>query len=295
MTFVHWRGCARRVPKLIASATLVSLAALLPLGAQAPLHRGFRVNADVAFRIVVPAGRVRVAAWDRDSVDVSGTLGKNSEYHGGGSGAGAKMFVESRMLNQAVLADADLTITVPKRARLWVKMTMGTIEAAGGVGELELYTVGGSINVNGASGVISAESIDADVTVTRSSGATRVRTGKGKVRLQDVAGTLSVATVSGPVEMRGSVAPEARVETIGGSILLDVAHYGGMLVDLQTHSGDITIASPVKSLPQLDLVSREGNVTKPIPVGSAKEGRVIARSFKGAINVKQGAGIERGK
>jgi hypothetical protein len=276
-------------------AALMASAGADSLGAQNALHRGFRTNPDVAFRVMVPAGRVRVVVWDRDSIDVTGMLGKNSTFFGGGAGAGAKMGVEARMQKDSVLADADLTITVPKRARVWVKMTMGTIDAVGSAGELELYTVGGSIAVAGASGVISAESIDAGVTISHSSGATRVRTGKGNVRLLDVTGTVSVATVSGPVDIRGSVAPEARVETIGGSITLNVARFGGMLVDLQTHSGDITIAAVSSSMPQLDLLSRGGSVTKPIPVGSEKEGRVVARSFKGAINVKPVSGIQKGK
>lgn len=289
------RARANALLMLAAAAMLTALTALSPLSAQSSLHRGFRTNPDVAFRVLVPAGRVRVVGWNRDSIDVNGTLGKNSEYHGGAAGAGGKMFIESRLQKDSVLADADLTISVPKKARVWVKMTMGVIDAMGVNGELELYAVGGSIGVRDASGVISIESIDAAVTVARSSGATRVRTGKGTVRLQDVSGTLSVATVSGSVDVRGAIAPEARVETIGGAILLDVARYGGMLVDVQTHSGDITIVSRAKTLPQLDLVSRAGLVPKPIPIGNPKEGRVIARTFKGAINVKHDPGIERGK
>ena len=279
----------------VTMAALLSSGSAESLGAQTAMHRGFHTNPDVAFRVMVPAGRVRIVAWDRDSIDVTGTIGKSSTFYGAGAGAGAKMGVEARMQKDSVLADADLTISVPKRARVWVKMTMGTIEAAGTAGELELYTVGGSIAVNGATGVISAESIDAGVTIAQSSGATRVRTGKGKVRLVDVTGTVSVATVSGPVDIRGSMAPEARVETIGGSIMLNVAGFGGTLVDLQTHSGDITIAAAAASMPQLDLLSRGGSVTKPVPVGNEKEGRVVARSFKGAINVKPASGIQKGK
>jgi len=270
-------------------------AAASSLQAQAPVHRGFSANRDVAIRIFVPTGRVRIVAWEHDSIDVTGTVGKNSSFHGGGGGAGAKIFVEPRVPNDSVLPDGNLTVSVPKRARVWVKMTMGTIDAAGTTGELELYTVGGSITVERASGVVSTESIDAPVTISRSTGAIRVRNGKGRVRLNDVTGTLSIATVSGPVEIRGSTAPEARVETIGGSIVLEAARFGGTLVDLQTHSGDITIVASDRYMPQFDLVSRGGSVTKPVPIGNPKEGRVIARSFKGAINVKSASGIEKGK
>src|SRR5215207_6371810 len=89
-----------------AVATIVTAAPATSLAAQGTLHRGFRVNPDVAFRIMVPAGRVRVVAWEHDSIDVVGTLGKNSTFYGGGSGAGAKMGIEARLQKDSVLADA---------------------------------------------------------------------------------------------------------------------------------------------------------------------------------------------
>src|SRR5688572_26163899 len=103
----------RRHLRAMCLATILAVAAAPSLLAQAPFHRGFRSNADVAVRAYVPAGRVRIVAWDRDSVDVAGTLGKNSSFFGGGGGAVTKLGVEARTMKDSVLADADLTISVP--------------------------------------------------------------------------------------------------------------------------------------------------------------------------------------
>jgi len=243
-------------------------------------------------RVYVPSGRVRIVAWDRDSIDIDGSIGANAVFFGGGGGSHAKMGVDSRNPKDSALAHADVTVSVPRRARAWVKLTSGTIDAAGVTGELELYAVGGAISVQRGSGVVSVESIEAPVTITGFSGALRVRNGKGRVRLGDVSGTASVASVSGPVEMYGAGAPDARVETIGGSIDIKVNRFGGATLDLQTHSGDISITADAERAPVLDLLSRGGKVSKPVPAGSPKEGRVIARSFKGAINVRTASGIE---
>ena len=257
-----------------------------------PLHRGFRVNADVSFRVYVPAGRVRIVAWDRDSIDIKGTIAQHAGFFGGGGGTHAKMGVEPLNPRDSTLAHADITVSVPRRARAWVKLTTGTIEATGVTGELELYAVGGSIAVQRCSGVLSVESIDASVSINGFSGALRVRNGKGLVRLGDVSGTASVASVSGSVSLMGPSAPDARVETIGGSIDVDVKRYGGSTVDLQSHSGDITVTVLGPRVPAFDLLSRGGKVSKPAVAGDAKEGRVIARSFKGAINMRTSGGIE---
>jgi DUF4097 and DUF4098 domain-containing protein YvlB len=235
---------------------------------------------------------VRVVAWDRDSIDIEGTLGANVVFFGGGGGALAKMGIENRNPKDTTLPGADLTVSVPRKTRLWVKLTTGVIEATGGTGELELYAVGGSISISRCSGVLSVESIDAPVTVTDFSGALRVRNGKGRVRLSNISGTASVASVSGAVGLTGATAPDARLETIGGRIDIDVKRFGGATLDLQTHSGDITISAEKSRAPSFDLVSRGGTVSKPVPAGNPKEGRVTARSFKGAINVRMTSGIQ---
>jgi len=261
--------------------------------ARIPMHRGFAVNADVAFRVYVPAGRVRIVGWDRDSIDIEGVTGSNAQFFGGGGGGThAKIGVESRSPKDSALAYADLTVSVPRRARSWVKLTTGIIDASGVSGELELYAVGGSILVQRGSGVVSVESIDASVAINGFSGALRVRNGKGIVRLSDVTGTVSVASVSGSVSIGGASAPEARVETIGGRIDVNVKRFGGATLDLQTHSGDIAVTAAGPRLPAFDLLSRGGKVSKPAKAGDPKEGRVIARSFKGTISMQTSSGIE---
>lgn len=260
--------------------------------ARVPVHRGYRVNADVSLRIYVPAGRVRIVAWDRDSIDVAGTVAASAAFFGGGGGTHAKLGVESRNQQDTTLANADLVVSVPRKARAWVKLTTGSIDATGVTGELELYAVGGSIEVQRGSGVLSVESIDAGVSVSGFSGALRVRNGKAQVRLADIVGTASVASVSGSVELTGASAPDARVETIGGRIDVSVKRFGGATLDLQTHSGDITIDADKSRAPAFDVLSRGGKVSNPVTAGNPKEGRVTARSFKGAINVRVTGGIE---
>jgi DUF4097 and DUF4098 domain-containing protein YvlB len=139
--------------------------------------------------------------------------------------------------------------------------------------------------VQDVSGVTSIESIDAPVTVPTRSGDVRVRGGKGAVIMEDVKGTMSVATVSGPVTLTRPLA-DGRVETIGGAISLTSGSMAGATLELQSHSGDITLALDPKRSPLLDLSSRAGPVLGTAPEGIVANGQLTARSFKGRITVR---------
>ena len=97
-------------------------------------------------------------------------------------------------------------------------------------------------------------------------------------------GVLVTDSIQFTVTMTGAT-PECRVETIGGDIAFDATRLGTSLAELQTHSGAIRIDVTALRAPTLDLSSRSGTVTQPRLTGAAANGRVIARSFKGAVMV----------
>lgn len=258
------------------------------------IERGFKVSRTVNMRAYLPAGSITIRTWDRDSVHVAGTMTAGAEFFGGSSGDHMKFGVDVMRTGDSRLPSGILTVTIPRAAQLWVKMTNGTIDAEGTQGTLELYTVGGSVTVRRASGVLSVETIDAAITVEQSHGDIRLRGGKAPVALRDVLGTASVATVSGAVTISGA-SPECRVETIGGDIIWHSTALRGATAELQTHSGTMRVDVNPRTMPQLDLSSRTGKVTPHATTGSPKEGRIVARSFRGAINVVTVGGIQSGK
>ncbi len=271
--------CATR----LIAALVVAVPALLP--AQQRIHVGYRAAPDVSLRIWVPTGLVRVVAWDRDSIDVSGITGKRGKYFGGGSRTHAKLGVESIRANDTLLTGGDFTVRVPRSARVWIKMTIGHIDVDGLGGELDAYVVGGSVAARNITGVANIEAIDATVGVDQSTGALRIRGGKGTVTIRDVAGTATITTVSGAVTVTGPRLPDARVETIGGAITTDTRLAAAGSLELQSHAGTITLHVHRDAMPQLDLASRTGKVSNAVKTSSSK-GRVIARSFRGDINVQ---------
>ncbi len=251
-----------------------------PRGEQ-PVSRGFATTADVTMRLYVPSGRLTVEAWDRDSVHLEGRLGANASLFGGGARTHIKLGIEARSNSDSTLPQANVRVRVPRRARLWIKMIDGNLEVSGLREELEAYTVRGEIVVRDVSGNTSVESIDAPVSVSDASGQLRVRGSRGPVQLRAVRATMSISTVSGSVTVQNSAA-EGRVETIGGRIEVDGVAAGGTL-ELQSHNGVLDIRVPGTRIPLLELSSRSGTVSGKTLRGSAVNGHIIARSFKGNV------------
>lgn len=281
-------GAHARNPLLTTRTALAVLMLAYALTPSSPVRaqsvaRGFGATSDVTMRLYVPAGALRVEAWDRDSVHVEGTLGANASLFGGGARTHIKLGVEARSTKDGTLPNADFHVFVPRRARLWIKMVDGTLSVSGVREELEAYTVRGRVEVRDVSGSISIESIDAPVTMQRASGDVRVRGSRGLVTLEQVSATLSVTTVSGGVALVRSEV-EGRIESIGGGIAVDGVKAGGTL-ELQSHSGTLRIAVSPRKGPVLSLSSRGGTVSDQGIRGDERNGRIVARSFKGDVLV----------
>ena len=113
------------------------------LSAQTKVSRGIHLNTDGAVRIYNLGGSVRVIGWSNDSVAVRGSLGKGSELHMGGGAKGIKMFVED--MDERNPAPAILEVSVPLKAKVWVKTATASVEVSGVSGSLDLYVVSGAI------------------------------------------------------------------------------------------------------------------------------------------------------
>lgn len=264
-------------------ALLAMLAA--PAAAQLPLPYTVAVAPDVSVRVWVPSGSVRVETWDRDSIRVTGTVDRGVHFFGGGAGHGAKLGVENDDIRSTAIPSGDLTVTVPRKAHVWVKMTDGAVHASGTTGELEVVTVTGTIDVSDASGVVAIETIDAVTNLTRISGDVRARSGGGRVTLSQVAGILTATTISGSVELIGNALPDARIETIGGGISLHGNVAPESSIELETHSGPIALVLD-RIPPSLDLSSRTGTVKNQAGKSKLTSGRISAHSFKGDISAQ---------
>lgn len=266
------------------------------LSAQTKVSRGIHLDADGAVRIYNLGGSVRVLGWNRDSVAVRGSLGEGSRLHMGGGREGIKMFVED--VDERNPAPAILEVSVPLKAKVWVKTATAGIEVSGVSGSLDLYVVSGAIKVTGDPADVNAEAIDGSIRIGGSPAWVRAKSASGDVVFDGKSADITLSTVSGKIEVRGSRFEKAKFETVTGNVSFDGSFERGGLSTFDTHSGTIDLG--VSGSADFDVVSIAGPIANKLtskrPIagrygrGSELETasgdggtRVVVRSFKGPV------------
>jgi hypothetical protein len=214
----------------------------------------------------------------------------------GGGTQGMKLFVEDA--DERNPAPAILEISVPVKAKVWIKTATAGIDVSGIAGSLDLYVVSGAIKVAGDPADMNAEAIDGSISIDGSPAWVRAKSASGDVTFQGKSSDITLSTVSGRVIVRGSGFEKAKFETVTGNISFDGGFERGGISTFDTHSGMVDLG--VSGSADLDVVSISGTIANKLtskrPIagryGRGSElattlgdggTRVEVRSFKGPV------------
>lgn len=272
-------------------------AALIPFGgvtAQQKIERRIPLDSTAPFKFFVSSGSLRVIAWDVDSVVVTGTISEKSQFFFGGGRQGAKGGVEG----DGLLAMADLTVKVPRRARLWLRGGDADVSVEGTSGPLDCSSAGGSVRIQTTAAELIAETMGGDLVVQSSADYLRLKTATGRVEWTGRAEDGAIATVSGRVTVRGGMTRRGRIETVTGDVRYEGGIGAGGALAIDTHAGHVDLLLPKGTNTTL-LVSaavsdifgvRSASDPRKAPaqavheVGGASSGATITvRTFKGRV------------
>jgi hypothetical protein len=252
-------------------------------------------------------GSTTVIGWDRDSVALSGTVPPGAAFFFGGSARGVKGGVE--LADPADTTPAVIQLRVPRGARVWIKSATGNITARGLTGGLDLYTVSGTIVVEGPAAELQAEAMDGEVTVDAARW-TRVKTASGAVTVsggEDV----GISSVTGTVRYTGDLFRRARLESVSGDLAFRGDVPRGARLEMESHSGTTTLDLPDDVFATFTITTFQGTVSNafgPETLQPATDGRgrvlefmtgegadVTIRSFKGDVTLKRTVEVGRGR
>lgn len=285
------------------SLSLVVLALTLasaPLAAQEKISRRLAVDPDVSIRIVNLTGVTRVSGWDADSVAVTGSVPRGSNFYMGGGFRGVKLGVESPEALGG--PGAELLIRVPRRARVWVKSATASITVEGIEGDVDAYSVSGAVSIRGAPGLVTAESMDGDVEIDTRSRVTRAKSAAGNITIHRAAGEVVASSVSGAVRLLDArELAGGRLESVTGAVTFRGSLARGAAIDLQTHEAPIEISLAPMQGATLDVSAFGGRITNAIPGagGTAAKGKptrylvgsgdahLTVRSLKGDVRIRR--------
>jgi hypothetical protein len=216
-------------------------------------------------------GRVEIAAWDRDTVEITGTKFANTRDELAGIKVDVTATAEAvtiRTLRPTVRRGnqgATYTLKVPRRAELnRIESSNGSIRVDGVEGTARLHTSNGSILVTGASGAIEARTsngrIEARLMKVTPGREIRLETSNGRIELSMEsfdANNVHASTSNGRITATLPAGLNARIRANAGNnrIQTDFDVKTDAFRDRRTLSGSIGSGGPL-----IDLSTSNGNI-----------------------------------
>jgi hypothetical protein len=164
----------------------------------------------------------------------------------------------------------DAVVELPEGSSCRVSTASAGVECTGEFGAVDIHTASGNISAERAGGPVRLESASGHVSVGQ-------------------AGEANVQTASGNVEI-GWVRGEVQVRTANGGVRIEGA--SGHRTDVQSASGDISVAVVPGIGVYLDLSSLSGTVSSDLEPGEETgraEMRLCCRSISGDVRVSRAA------
>ncbi|WP_394696492.1 DUF4097 family beta strand repeat-containing protein [Pseudoxanthomonas japonensis] len=222
-------------------------------------------------------GRIEVRGWDRNEVQITGTLGQGVERLEIG-GSREQLDIEVRYPRSGgwgggKTGPTELVVMVPVRADLDIESIAADVHVTGvASSELSISSVSGSVVAAAAPRKADVETVSGNANLTLNS--------------EDV----DVSTVSGSIVLRGRLNGDIDAETVSGRIEVNVN--GERIRDLSatTVSGRAEVSTALAPAGEIRMESVSGNLLLRLPKDVSAQ--VSGESFSGSLKAT-GVTIEK--
>ncbi len=250
------------------------------------------------------AGSVAVTGWDRDEVEVTGTLGRGvEELVVENRGRAVEIEVELVRRSHGHGADADLEIRVPRGSEVDIEVISAEVEISEVEGEVTVESVSGSVAVEGRPKELSVESVSGSIEIDAEVERVSAESVSGRIRLRGAMREIEADTVSGSIEIETGEIRRAEMSTTSGHIDIAGALAAGAEIEAESHSGGVELGLPAETSARFDVATYSGRITNelgPAPdrnrYGPSKElefsigggdARVKIETFSGSVTLRR--------
>lgn len=266
----------------ISLATAAVLLAAAPLAEAAQdLSKRATVAADATIDVSNVEGRVDVTAWDRNEVELTAYLENDEDKlefeatdrqvrikvvrrqdkcEDSGEGDDCEDSHEYRHFDGP--HEANLTLKIPKGARISTETVSADTTVAGVLGEQRLETVSGEIRTAAYDAPVKLSTVSGDGTLTGNGGKAdvSVESVSGEISVSGVRGSFDGEVVSGNLVIHLAAAERMNARSISGDIEAHVELLPTARVEMETVSGTIglTMKPPVNA--EFDVESFSGDI-----------------------------------
>jgi DUF4097 and DUF4098 domain-containing protein YvlB len=241
-----------------------ALAATSPPGwAAQDITKRANVAADVTVEVSNVQGSVKVTAWDRNEVELVAHLESDKdELEFEATPDLVTIEVDRPEGKFRHDEDANLTIRVPKGAKLEIDTVSADISVTGARGDQRLESVSGTVRTQAYDAPVSLASVSGEITLTGNNGKAAVRTENvsGATTVSGIRGSYEGEVVSGTIEATIAAAERLQLETVSGSVDVRAELTSSARVEMESVSGRLalTLKPPVNA--SFDIESFSGDI-----------------------------------
>ncbi len=257
----------------VSIAMLMLLASTAWAGQQVDETRD--ADADARIDVETISGSIRVTGWDRNQVQVTGTIGDDVEaleISGSGRSISIELDIPDSWGRRRRDVGADLEISVPIGARLSVETVSAEIDAEGLGGAIELGSVSGEVTLSGSPSRADVETVSGDIRVDGDQTSITAESVSGSIELTGVAESVEAASVSGNVEVSATQIERATFESVSGDLEFNGGLAGGARFHAEAHSGNVTLRLPADTSATWEVETFSGNISNDFGPGPKKSG-----------------------
>jgi len=280
---------------LVSSVATSSL--LAQSAADGPVLGAKHATANTAFKMYNPAGRVRIIAWDHDSLLVRGHIPKTEQFFLGGGSQGMKLGIDGNW-SKPNPGRSDFSVYVPRGSKVSIKTVTADIEGVGASGWF--YSVSGAIRLSGSATSIEAESMNGNLDIDVTAPWIRARTGDGHMLIRGAPQDVDAATIGGTMDIAAPSVLRGQFTSVSGDIHYVGSPAPGGIFEFSNHSGGVDMLLPRDAAGAFTLSSIVGSIENGFsnvrPAASTTHslrltlGRgganVTVRTFKGQIRLR---------
>ncbi|MFI4980979.1 MAG: DUF4097 family beta strand repeat-containing protein, partial [Nevskiales bacterium] len=202
------------------------------------------LNGDGKIYVNNVSGTVVVNAWDKNEVQINGSLGYGVDHLEVTGDAASLSVVVKLPKHSHNSGESDLRLIVPAGATVELETVSADASVRGTRGPVKISTVSGDVGIDVQSQEVAVQTVSGDMILRAPSKVTQANTVSGDVHLSGLQGKLSVETVSGNLSVKGSRFSELKLKSVSGDMGLDASFLPEAMVTSETLSGNITLHVP---------------------------------------------------
>jgi DUF4097 and DUF4098 domain-containing protein YvlB len=259
--------------KIVVGIAALSLACAAAL-AQEPIDERRTVEGPVELSIENTAGDITVRGWDRNEVEIKGTLGKNTErleIESDGDDFSIRVILPKGRHNR--VGPTELDVRVPMASDVEVNGVSSDVEVREISGELKLRTVSGDIIVRDAQDDADLQTVSGDIEAMGNVGELEAKTVSGDILASQVMSSAELETVSGDIEVEGQDIESLECKLVSGSIRFEGTLGESADVELECHSGNIILTLPKDLSAEFDCETFSGGISNEFGVDAEKKSK----------------------